>query len=65
MRAFVDKNTCIGCGVCTSIASSIFALSDDGLAENIHGDEVPNELEEAAIEAQESCPVEAIKVEQN
>lgn len=63
MKAFVDKNTCIGCGVCTSIASSIFALSDDGLAENILGDEVPSELEASAQEAAESCPVNAIAVE--
>ena len=63
MKAFVDKNNCIGCGVCTSIASSIFALADDGLAENILGEEIPTEFEEAAQEAAESCPVGAIVVE--
>lgn len=62
MKAFVDKNICIGCGVCTSIASSVFQFADDGLAENIHGEDVPNELENAAKEAEESCPVNAIKV---
>lgn len=63
MKAFVDKNTCIGCGVCASIASSIFALADDGLAENVLGEEVPVDLEGAAQEAAESCPVGAIVVE--
>ena len=61
----VNKDQCIGCGACTAIAPEVFAMADDGLAENIHGDEVPNELEESAIEAQESCTVDAIKVEQN
>ena len=62
MKAFVDKNTCIGCGLCTSIASSIFAIDDDGLAENILSEDIPSELESAAVEAQKSCPVDAIKV---
>jgi len=62
MKAFVDKNTCIGCGLCTSIASSIFAMDDDGLAENILSEDIPSELESAAVEAQKSCPVDAIKV---
>lgn len=63
MKAYVNKGACIGCGVCTSIASSIFAIGDDGLAENILGEEVPAELEDAAQEACESCPVSAIEVE--
>ena len=62
MKATVDKNTCIGCGVCTSIASSIFALVD-GLAENIFGEEVPVDLEDSVSEAHEACPVSAIVIE--
>ena len=63
MKATVDKNTCIGCGVCASIASSIFALVDDGLAENIFGGEVPVDLEDSVSEAHEACPVSAIVIE--
>lgn len=63
MKATVNKNTCIGCGVCTSIASSIFALSSEGQAENLFGDEVPHEFEESVNEASEACPVSAIEVE--
>lgn len=64
MKATVNKNICIGCGVCTSIASSIFALNyDDGLAENILGEEIPNEFEESVNEASEACPVSAIEIE--
>jgi ferredoxin len=63
MKATVNKNTCIGCGVCTSIASSIFALTDDGLAGNLFGEEVPNEFEDSVNEASEACPVSAIEIE--
>ena len=36
---------------------------DDGLAENILGEEIPNEFEESVNEASEACPVSAIEVE--
>ena len=62
MKVNVDKNICIGCGLCSSVASSIFALIGDGVAENII-DEIPLELEEAASEASDSCPVGAITIE--
>lgn len=52
-------DTCIGCGACTAVAPEVFDLNADGLAENIVGD-VPAELADAAKEAAESCPVEAI-----
>ena len=40
-KSTVDKSVCIGCGVCTAIASAVFAIGADGLAENVLGDEVP------------------------
>ncbi|HEY8364564.1 MAG TPA: ferredoxin, partial [Haloplasmataceae bacterium] len=30
MKAFVDKNTCIGCGLCPEICPKIFRMDDDG-----------------------------------
>ena len=54
----VNEN-CIGCGSCTAVWPEVFDLNADGVAENIIG-EVPAELEEAAKEAAESCPVDAI-----
>lgn len=54
----VNEN-CIGCGACTAVCPEVFDLNADGLAENILGD-VPAELEDAAKEAAESCPVGAI-----
>jgi ferredoxin len=37
-------------------------MADDGLAE-VYVDEVPEDKEDAAIEAQENCPVSVIEVE--
>ena len=62
MRANVDEDTCIGCGLCPEICPEIFEMEDDGLAvaQDI---EIPDDLLETAQEAEESCPVSAITVE--
>lgn len=64
-KAQVKKDACIGCGLCTSIASEVFAFGDDGLAENILGNdtELPEEVCESVQEAADSCPVSAIVTE--
>ena len=31
MKAVVDKETCIGCGLCTNICPAVFDMDDDGL----------------------------------
>lgn len=54
----VNEN-CIGCGACTAVCPEVFDLNADNVAENIIG-EVPAELEDAAKEAMETCPVNAI-----
>jgi ferredoxin len=61
MKAKVDKDTCIGCGLCPSICPEVFHMEDDGKAAAIDG-EVPGEAEDSANEAEDSCPVEAISV---
>lgn len=64
-KARVKKDACIGCGLCTSIASSVFAFGDDGLAENVLGNdtEIPEEVQESVQEAADSCPTSAIETE--
>lgn len=62
MKAHVDKDTCIGCGLCPSICPDVFSMDDDGKSVAISGD-VPAEHQDAAKEAEESCPVSAITVE--
>lgn len=61
VKAEVDKDTCIGCGLCPSVCPSVFDMGDDGKAEAIV-DEVPSDDEAAAKDAESSCPVNAISV---
>lgn len=62
MKAYVDKDTCIGCGLCPEICPEIFSMEDDGLA--VAKDiEIPDDILESARDAEESCPVDAITVE--
>jgi len=56
MKFEVDKETCIACGLCASIAPSVFVLTDDGYAQAINGAD-PDDL---GVEAMENCPVDAI-----
>ena len=55
----VLKDVCIGCGACQAICSEVYEIGDDGLAEVIV-EEVPEEVEEDAMDALENCPTAAI-----
>jgi len=62
MKAVIDRDGCIACGLCTETCPEVFRMADDGLAE-VYVDEVPEEEEDAAAEAAEDCPVNVISVE--
>ncbi|AOR22305.1 ferredoxin [Clostridium taeniosporum] len=62
MKANVDKDTCIGCGLCPSICPECFDMQDDEKA-GVIIDEVPSGAQDSAKEAETSCPVNAISVE--
>lgn len=62
MKATVDKDTCIACGLCPSICPECFEIEDDGKAGFIV-DKVPSGCEDEVKEAAESCPVNAISVD--
>ena len=55
MKAFVDENVCISCGMCEGICGDVFSL-DTGVAVAIEGD-IAADLEDAVNEACDSCPV--------
>lgn len=61
MNANVDKDTCIGCGMCESICPDIFVMDDDGKSKVIVSD-VPADNQDEAKDAAEACPVNAITV---
>lgn len=56
----VDKDKCIGCGLCAGIAEAVFAIGDDGFAGCIYEDELDENLVPQAEEAREQCPTQAI-----
>lgn len=60
MRARVNPEQCIACGVCVDTCPEVFSLESD-VAEAIDGD-IPDELVEATKEAAENCPVDAIEL---
>jgi len=62
MRAYVDKDGCIACGLCPDICPEIFQMEDDGKA-GASEDEIPDNLLTSAKEAEENCPVSVISVE--
>lgn len=62
MKATVDREGCIECGLCPSVCPEVFRMGEDGPAE-AYVNEVPQSAEKTAVEAQESCPVSVITVE--
>lgn len=60
MKVDIDREGCIGCGVCTEVCPDVFHMANDGLSEVIAS---PDGNEEAVHEAAESCPVEVIHVD--
>ncbi len=60
MKASVDPDKCIGCGLCAETCPAVFELTDDKAVAK-PGD-VPAEAEDACREAAEQCPVEAIEL---
>ncbi|CEO89622.1 MAG TPA: ferredoxin [Syntrophaceticus sp.] len=60
MDVYVDPDLCISCGTCIDICPEIYDWDDEGRAQTTC-DDIPEDLEECAQEALESCPVDAIK----
>jgi len=61
MKATVDLELCIGCGLCPTICEEVFEMGDDDLA-HAHA-QVTDDIEEAVTEARDSCPVDAISID--
>ena len=70
MKVRVNKDICIGCGACTSIADTTFEIGDDGLAEamapyideDTKTKEVSEDVKTDVLDAADGCPVGAIEV---
>ena len=60
MKGYVDKDMCVGCGMCAGACPDGFRMGDDGLAEGYQ--ELPEGSVDDARQAAEDCPVGAITV---
>lgn len=63
MRAYVDPELCIGCGLCPSLCPEVFYMENDDLA-RAKDIEIPKEADESAKNARDNCPVDAISIEE-
>lgn len=63
MKAYVDRDACIGCELCVNICPEVFEMDDESIAV-VKVDIVPSDVEDTAKEAAESCPTDAISIEE-
>ena len=59
----VDKNKCIGCGACISTCPKLFKYGSDSKSEVIK-ENLNEEETKCAKEAANTCPVDAIEIEE-
>lgn len=57
----INKDKCLGCGMCVGINSDVFNFDDDGLAK-VDNDKINEENKDEVNSAIDSCPVGAIEV---
>ncbi len=61
MKAVVDEETCISCGLCVNTCDAIFTFDDNGKAMS-YVEEIPDEYVADAQFARDGCPVDAISI---
>lgn len=63
MKVKINKNKCLGCGLCLSIAPYIFEFGEDGKSKIKEGAHLEKN-KELIIQAKENCPTQAIESEE-
>ncbi len=63
MKVVVDKDLCIGCGICEGIAPEVFSLATEPYAVVVMNP-IAEEMQDAVREAAEDCPEAAILIEE-
>ncbi len=71
MKVSINRDKCIGCGVCESTCPDVFKLAEDGKSSvvekhrkgSLGEGKVDKDLTQCVEEAETSCSVEAISTE--
>ena len=61
MKAFVNPDRCIGCGICASVSPAVFGLGGDEKSHPIDTP-IPEGSLKNALSAKERCPARAIAI---
>ncbi len=62
-KVVVDRDACIGDGICASLCPDVFELDDEGKSKVIK-EIIEDDLYDCVKEAVDSCPVSCITMEQ-
>ncbi len=63
MKASVDQDGCISCGLCIDVCPEVFHYNENDVSEAIEG-EIPENCRDRAIDARDGCPVSVIDIEE-
>jgi ferredoxin len=59
MKASVDQDGCISCGLCIDVCPEVFSYNENEVSQAIEGD-IPENVLKQAEEARDGCPVSVI-----
>ncbi len=59
MKASVDQDGCISCGLCIDVCPEVFSYNENDVSQAIK-DEIPEKNLKQAEEARDGCPVSVI-----
>lgn len=59
MKASVNQDGCISCGLCIDVCPEVFSFNENDVSQAIEGD-IPEDCLERAEEARDGCPVSVI-----
>ena len=60
MKAVVNQETCIGCGLCAQVAPDVYEMQGDKAVAKT--EEIAEDKQEQAKDGADQCPVNAIEV---